>query len=510
MPERFILVLQALLASVLLFCAAAFVVVSWRWPLVGDAALMHYVVFLMRQGWAPYREIVDLNLPGTYAAEALAMAALGPGALGWRVYDLGLLAAIGLEMGAICGRRSWFAAVWAGCVFALVHGRDGLIDTGQRDLLMAVLVLGGCCVLVCVRRLWGRWLFGLLLGAAVTVKPIAGVLLPVWLGLLVFHLRAQERPWRASVGAALVGAAVPVTAMVVALTRWRAWGAFWEVMLRLIPLHASMFRLGVGALLLGSVSSVLLGVFLPGLIVFIAMRRRRGFRAHILLAGLGFGVLSFVLQGRGYPYHRYPSEAFLLLLAGLAFEEGLRSQRKFVIALSLAELVFGSLVVAPRSLALISHYDWRHDEYGTMLGRDLEELGGAKLTGKVQCLDQAGGCVDALYRTRLVQSTGFLYDCYLFVKPVSVRGEIAQAQYRQAFMAALRRNQPTYLIVMSDECGLRDPDFAYAKLAYWPQLQQMVRSEYVPIRDRTPKNKIAWGGVPVLPYGFRIYKASDR
>ena len=30
-----------------------FIVSSWHWPLVGDAPLMHYVVFLMEHGRAP-------------------------------------------------------------------------------------------------------------------------------------------------------------------------------------------------------------------------------------------------------------------------------------------------------------------------------------------------------------------------------------------------------------------------------------------------------------------------
>ena len=66
----------------LVACVLVAALASLHWPLVGDAALMHYIVFLHRQGLTPYKDIVDINLPGTYAFESLAMRCFGSGALG--------------------------------------------------------------------------------------------------------------------------------------------------------------------------------------------------------------------------------------------------------------------------------------------------------------------------------------------------------------------------------------------------------------------------------------------
>ena len=81
---RFTKFFKFAVSAVLLICCGAFCVTSWRWPLLGDAPLMHYVVFLMQHGMAPYRDIVDLNQPGTYAVGAAVMW-FGKGALAWRV-----------------------------------------------------------------------------------------------------------------------------------------------------------------------------------------------------------------------------------------------------------------------------------------------------------------------------------------------------------------------------------------------------------------------------------------
>ena len=71
----------------------AAVLASRHWPLIGDASLMHYIVFLMHHGLTPYKDIADVNLPGTYALESAAMWLFGDGAAGWRVYDFALLVA---------------------------------------------------------------------------------------------------------------------------------------------------------------------------------------------------------------------------------------------------------------------------------------------------------------------------------------------------------------------------------------------------------------------------------
>jgi len=48
------------LAASLTVSALLFFLCSWRWPLVGDSALIHYIGFLIQRHWAPYRQLGDL------------------------------------------------------------------------------------------------------------------------------------------------------------------------------------------------------------------------------------------------------------------------------------------------------------------------------------------------------------------------------------------------------------------------------------------------------------------
>jgi hypothetical protein len=119
----------------------------------------------------------------------------------------------------------------------------------------------------------------------------------------------------------------------------------------------------------------------------------------------------------------------------------------------------------------------------------------------------AGGCVTPLLRLRLVQSTGFLYDCYALAR---VRPEFAaeQRRYRQAWLAALRRTRPELLIVSSDECG--PADFRYTKLTRWPALADLLQNNYRLADQWTPQRKEDWFGRPTLPYGFRLYERTTN
>ena len=526
---------RAALSAVLVACMASFAVCSWRWPLVGDAPLMHYCVFLMQHGFAPYRQIIDLNQPGTFATEAAVMSVLGKGALAWRVWDLLLLAATGVAMAAICGRQRWFPALFAGATFALIHGRDGLINTGQRDLLMAALLLASCALLTAAvrggdgapgrgaerkpsRERYGVSLpAGLCLGAAAAVKPVAVVFAPVLLLMTVWELRRKRRQWGWHGALIAAGVLLPLFASLLFLAHERVLTAFAGLMTQLAPYHASLWRLAPGALLGRSVSSVLLPLFCLWLPLLLAERQWRSFEDRVLLVGFLFGVASFCVQGRGYPYHRYPSEVFLLLLSARAFDSvlwhGIPSAgpslvgRRLLQGCAVAGLAFGALIVTPRSLWEIAHFDGQHDPFGDPLRADLLQLSRASpdgLNNKVQCLDMAGGCVATLYRLGLVESSGLLYDCYLYpaVEPEGTQ-TAERDRYRLLFAQALVEGAPQAVVVSSDECG--PPDFAYHKLSRWPWLRAYLGAHYTLVREEMPRELERWGGRPMLPYGYRVY-----
>ncbi len=176
LPRSLLQFFEAALAASLLISALLSLVWTIHWPLVGDAALIHYIVFLTEHGMAPYRVLGDMNMPGSFLVESAAMHLFGPGALAWRMFDFTLLAVAAGSFFLITGSCRRLAGLFAASLFALVHARDGLAEGGQRDLTMAVALLAATALLLhAIRRntLWPAAAFGLLSGLALTIKPTA-------------------------------------------------------------------------------------------------------------------------------------------------------------------------------------------------------------------------------------------------------------------------------------------------------------------------------------------------
>jgi hypothetical protein len=506
-------VYKALLCLILLACLVVFAVRTWHWPLVGDAPTIHYAVFLMEHGEAPYRQVVDVNMPGAWLVEWLAMHLLGGGSLAWRIFDLLEGAAAAAAMISIAWPYDRFAGFLAGSLFILLHGRDGLVELGQRDLSMTVLLLVAYVLAFSIlraqrpgARLWATALFGLFLGLATTVKPTPVLLAPPLVALLCLQLRRRREPWRRHLVAALAGFLVPLLAVLVFLLRQRAVPAFLTVIFRLIPTHAHLHRLPLGDLLLHSLAANLFPMVLLWLPVALFAGLRRNAEWIALLMGLLFGLASFCIQGKGYSYQRYPAEAFLLLMICIDLclalrarpdsQPGARSRWiRPLAAVALAALTATAGVASTRKAL---QFNWQDREFDTMLRADLTQLGGPALNGKVQCMDMAVGCLASLYRLHLVQATGFLYDCYL-LDPGNHYG------YRRKFLAEMESDPPNVFVVTGHICGEAGTQHAYQQIHAWPQFADWFAAHYFLYAQRVPPSLLHWEGRPGPPIGFRIY-----
>jgi hypothetical protein len=213
------------------------------------------------------------------------------------------------------------------------------------------------------------------------------------------------------------------------------------------------------------------------------------------------------VQRKGYPYHRYPSEAFMLLLIGIDFStvlsERAHDKRPYLHHLALAGILVGVVVIGGGSTVHALRQDGHNHEFTSMLEADLKPLGGNKLTGHIQCLDMADSCITALYDMKLVQATGFLYDCYMF----SAAEHPERERYREAFWQAIMKNPPTVFVVSSHDCQVYPelPSYNYKKMSRWPLFNDYLRANYHLDVERVPPHMVNWGSSPSKPIGYRIY-----
>ena len=510
-------VFRGLIAVSLLVSTLLFAVWSWHWPLVGDASLIHYLVFLIERGMPPYRVLVDMNMPGSFLIEMAAMHVFGPGALAWRLYDFTLLAVAFTAFRILTKRANWFPAIFAASLFALAHGRDGLAQGGQRDLSMAVLLVASTaclCIAVRLRAWWAVAAFGLLAGIAVTIKPTA---LPLSLAQLVVaawvmrapprfapHGRAVLHPVWTFLWAMLGWSLGPIAALVF-LQREHATSAFWANLHGIVPYYASLGHRPLGFLLLHSLSP-LLALVLLWLTVLALARPTLDWERGLLLCGAVFGLISYLIQARGFPYYRYPLLAFLLPLMALDFTEALPATRRFNLAgaFAITALAIGGLFLGPQSAVLIHRYRWWETDFNTSLEAQLNVLGGSSLARQVQCIDSISGCGTTLYNMRLEPANGILLDFPLFGIDSNSFVEQSRAQFRAAVFA-----HPPRVLVVSSPLYVDGPG-DYRKLDRWPEFQLFLDRRYTLDTDWHPGRTQRWWSREELGPSYRIYILKDK
>jgi hypothetical protein len=294
------------------------------------------------------------------------------------------------------------------------------------------------------------------------------------------------------------GLLLPLLAIYAWLLHEQAVPAFLATMLGLTRYYNGMYRRPLEFLLRHSISPIgpIVLLWLP-----LSFTRWKGYwERSVVAGGVLFGLLTYCGQARGFPYHRYPLLCFLLLLIAIDFMAAFR--RPVLRYFAAAGTIYALLFLAPDSALKASRFDWHNQEFITMLTTDLNVLGGQQLSGKVQCLDTIAGCINTLYDNRLVQSTGFIYDCYLYA-PRGTEQMATIETYRTDFMQAIEHNPPSVFVVTNQYCQT-GPD-GYEKLNRWPEIKILLSAHYHLYAERMPPHEIYWWNRKVPPTGYRIY-----
>ncbi len=510
--RRFSIVLWPL-GAVLVACGAIFVVMTRHWPMVQDAALLHYDVFLIQHGWTPYRDFVDINMPGAYWATALAMHLPSQPDVAWRIFDLALVALAGVGYYFIARPYSRFAALFATVLLLLVHGQDGVQQAGQRDLVIAVLlVLAFACLLEAMRQ--NRWVyvipFGLGVGLAATIKPTADPLGVLLLGMVViYRARRQDADRSATLGwlAAGLGAmAMPLIAMLVWLQRKGALKAWIALEHLVLPYYAALDRRPLGFTFSHSISPLAVLIVLWLLCLVLRGPDWPSFERLLTATAVVVNLGGLLLQGKALPYQRYPMLVFLLLLIALDLStawagrhERRRGASVAASCVALGGLCCGCLVIAPLALARVHRFVAKPQEFDATLAADLRHVNGGNVSGRVQCLDTVQDCLPTIYAMRLLPATGIVSDQPLF-DPVPAP---AVKVFRQRFQREIMARPPLVFVAVSGY--FLDSGSDYRKLDTWPAFQHWLDANYTVAAERNSPGVVRWWSRPQPEPGYRLY-----
>lgn len=489
---------RVVLCAWLGFWVLATVLSSLHWQQVNDPAQLQYASFLVDHGMSPYHDLIEMNMPGVYLTNWAVMHTLGAGSLAWRLFDLGLMVMAGLAMISIARPYDWFAGALAASMFFLFHARDGAMQMGQRDLIIAVMLVCAYAFLFRALRTGSTWLmvgFGMALGFAVTFKPTPAPFVFLLLGLAALRFRSCGARWIRATLLGICGVIVPIGIVVAFLSAKNALADFLWVVRWTLPYYSTLARLGWVNLLCKISPSIWEIAFLAGVISVLTWREnlialgRRSLEAPVadraadvkrwetwmLALGALFGVASYLGQDKGMVYHRYPFIAFALLCSAICIVRALR-RPGIIRALAAAGVAFALI------LAVCYAHESERARWSTLyidaLTADLNRLGGPALDRRVQCLTTQADCATTLYRMNLVQSTGLFYD-FLIFGPGS---NPAVQHWRTRFQEELDANPPDVFVVHR---GQYPNDDGYIKLSRWPEFGDYIERNYILYSDRT-------------------------
>jgi hypothetical protein len=465
--------------AVLAGFAALVAWLGWRsrgWPLIHDAPIMHYIAWRIGQGDAPYRDLLDMNFPGVYLLHAALLWLGGTGDVAWRVFDLAILAAGCLAIAAFAAPWGGLAAAGGGLFFALYHLAAGPWQAGQRDFLLCpFLLLAALGVARWIERgaspsplLWG----GLALGAGLTIKPHA-VLLALAFALLVGGAACRRAGGPAAIQTvAIYGLAValPMIVTVCWLAALGALPAWWSIVADyLIPLYSRLRQADPGLGYWQAWLAVGTGIVLS--VTTAVGSGRFATRHRIALLGLAYGLIHFLVQGKGWEYHLYPTAAFAAVL--LFCELGpLVSARAWAAAPLAASLIVVAVLLGSKGAdnAAAAEGGWvsakarRVSAVVDALTRYLEP------GDRVQVLDTTDGGIHALLRLAVAQPTRFLYDFHFFHDT----GTPVVRQLRSELVRGLERRPPRCVVVFAGGW----PAGGWERLSSFPELERLLSARY--------------------------------
>lgn len=484
MPDRVLLLQRwvACLLSLGLFAYYAFA--SLHWPVVWDGAVMHYIHFLITRGFQPYIDITDMNLPGCYLAEGWAMAVFGWGDLSWRFYEFFLMALLAGSGMVIGGARHWFTGVYAALFFVLMHGSEGPMMAVERDEVMTVLLVTATAFFFVALRRGRPWLllpFGMFAAFAASLKPGAILLDGALIALAWVTLKRGGKAAGRFLFWALLGNLIVLGLSFGYLLWHHAFPSLWFTFRHVLPAYVREKNLGRLYLLRHLTPVPLIPLIAAALVSAGLKREKIGWERAALFLGMATGAFSYWAQAKGYLYHRYMYMAFVLLWVGWELTGAQFQSKTFPRLLETVGLLLLFGVATPFYVDRIYQYPRRippPQALAFSLERDLSTLGGSSLQKQVQCMDLVNGCLNALYRLRLVQNTGTTGDLLLFSPTPG-----PAVRYYRNWLETRERADPPTVVVLGNEWYYRYA-VSFDKIDTWPEYAAQLREGYVPVIER--------------------------
>jgi hypothetical protein len=418
----------------------------------------------MEHGKVPYRDIFEMNVPGTYLAYSIIGKITRYNELGIRCADIFILLMIAVLnwvwMKRIDSRSAWFGSVAWSFSYLGIGPQMSL----QREYLILLPLLVGIVISSFRNQNQKFWLSiatGFCFGIAATIKPHSLIGLIV---ILSFQYIDNRNSYiRKILLPTIIGVLLPIIAFGIWLYVIGADRAFIDIAVNYWPLYthldghfatiSGMARFvylfqkmrtfaGLGLW----VAAALVGSYVVLFVTSMNQLQKRQVSILLFLA-LAYTIYP-IFAGQFFTYHWLLYLFFIIQLSSLCLirqpAEFKPAQRVFPV-LVLLFVLFTSLPVRALISAITEKSTDKREERVNQISNFLKEN---VVAGEaVQPLDWTGGAVHALLRSKTMIATPFIYDFHFYHH---VSNSYIQ-QLRTRFIRDLKNSRPRFILQVTDE-----------------------------------------------------------
>ncbi len=429
-----------------------------------DPPLFFYVSFLIEHGKVPYRDIFEMNVPGTYLAYSIIGRISHYNELGIRCADLLILLVIAilnwLWMKRIDSRSAWFGSV----VWSLSYLGIGPEMSLQREYLILVPLLGGILISDLKNQNQKFWLSiasGICFGIAATIKPHSLVGLIVVLAFQ--YVNSRNYYIRKILVPTLIGVLLPIIAFGIWLYVVGGLRDFIDIAFNYWPLYTHLS--GQYATISGTarfvylfqkirtfaglslwIAAALLGSYVAFFVASMNQLQKRQVSILLFLA-LAYTIYP-IFAGQFFTYHWLLYLFFIIQLSSLCLVKQpteLRPVQRMFPVLVLLFVILASLPVRVFFSMITNDSPDKREARVIQLSDFLKKNVASGDT--VQPLDWTGGTVHALLRSKTLIATPFIYDFHFYHH---VSNSYIQ-KLRNRFLRDLRNSKPRFILQVTDE-----------------------------------------------------------
>ncbi|XCN72164.1 MAG: glycosyltransferase family 39 protein [Candidatus Electrothrix aestuarii] len=459
-------------------------VLSFGWRVRGDSIFIHYLACLINEhGFVPYRDLFEINMPGTYLFHIAIGKLFGYSDYALRMVNVAWLAATLLVTWFIMKPFGRVTALAACLLFSIIYLGFGPDMSLQRDFITILPIATAILLTIRPKRNhpdnFIHLLLGVLFAFVALIKPYHAIWLPV---LIVYNcIQNSNGSVKTLLKLCIVGNifalfGVLLTLIIPFLWLWKIGSlqAFWDIFSSYTPLYAQISGdlkvRGSGARIvnilyeysnfkrLGMLATAsFFGVYLVlTQSIFVAIKRPLILFFLLLICY----ELSAGIGGKLWSYHYIPAIYFACLGAAFVLSPFFAnvSRPNF---LPLLVFIVASVPIVQMAVSQQIFMKWktpfelskniREDEITAYLNTHLSP------NDKVQPLSWTGGTLEALLASKAIPATPYIVDLQFYHH---VSTPYIQS-LRKDFIARLKREPPKFIIDVYANRGISGLDTSY-------------------------------------------------